>query len=358
MPVIDLSRETARQVVVAARTKTNYREQVNTVLMADGETMFATWSIGHGGKAGPMKKSTYGDRTWSVLLSTRANWRGISSCPCIFRITDRTGAKRLIVLARRGRLDQSLSLDTGCTWSPIKLNGLFKPGGNTVIIPIGNGRRRLLLAHRGPIGKPQIEKTQAIWQATSDDGGQTRTHYRKVCEVSGTVPCEPELIRSPDGRQLLCLMRENSRRIDSIYMISNDEGKTWNKACELTAGHYVAWIGRYADIIRGREGQYCVKLLHHHGAPADCGYSGLECLPNGIMVATTFIKYRPGLEKNSIISVRFQLKEIDAKAPRKGKWQQFTFRLFFGGTSLVSPPAEFVTAVFGAGCNVQFPITV
>lgn len=346
----DISEETERHVIVAAGTKTDYRGQVNTVLMKDGKTMFAVWSIGHGGKCGPLKKSSDGGRTWSKMLPTPDNWRSVGSCPCIFRLADPEGTQRLFVFAGRGKLHQSMSLDGGRTWTPMTVNGLYKPGGNTVIVPIEGGRRHLLLAQRGPVSKPTNEKTQSVWQATSSDGGQTWADYRKVCEVSGAVPCEPELVRSPDGKQLLCLMRENSRRLNSLMMVSSDEGKSWSKAKELTAsltgdrhmscyapdgrlivcfrdrakgsptaGHYVAWIGRYEDVIHGREGQYRVKLLHHHGDRfGDCGYSGLECLPEGTLVATTYVKYRPGPEKNSIVSVRFKLTEIDARANDAG----------------------------------------
>jgi len=347
LPVIDLSQESERHIIVATGTRTDYRGQVNTVLMNDGKTMFAVWSIGHGGKCGPLKKSTDGGLTWSDMLPTPQNWRSVSSCPCIFRLTDTEGMERLFVLAGRGKLHQSMSLDAGRTWTPMRANGLYKPGGNTVIVPVEGGRKHLLLAQRGPASKPTNEKTQAIWQATSSDGGQTWTDYRKVCVVPDAVPCEPDLIRSPDGRQLLCLMRESSRRLNSLMMISDDEGKSWSKAKELTAsltgdrymscyapdgrlvvvfrdrakgsptaGHYVAWVGQYDDIIHGREGQYRVKLLHHHGAFGDCGYSGLEHLPDGTLVATTYVKYRPGPEKNSIFSVRFKLAEIDGKAKR------------------------------------------
>jgi len=80
-----------------------------------------------------------------------------------------------------------------------------------------------------------------------------------------------------------------------------------------TKGHFVAWVGRYDDIVKDRQGQYRIKLLHQHGAkPWDCGYSGLELLPDGTLVATTCVKHKPN-ENNSIISVRFKLKEIDKK---------------------------------------------
>jgi len=344
---IDISDETDRHVIVAAGTKTDYRGQVNTVLMGDGRTMFAVWSIGHGGMCGPMKKSTDGGLTWSDMLPTPENWRSVGSCPCIFRLTDGEGTERLFVFAGRPKHYQSMSLDGGETWTPMKWTGMYKPGGNTVVVPIDGGRRHLLLVQRGPQrDSTRVNHGLTVWQAVSSDGGLTWDDYRQVCAVPGADPCEPELIRSPDGRQLLCLMRENRRRFNSLMMTSDDEGRTWSKARELpvsltgdrhmscygpdgrlvvvfrdrarngpTYGHFVAWVGTYDDICRGQAGQYRVKLLHSYAGP-DCGYSGLECLPDGTLVATTYVKYRPGPRKHSIVSVRFKLEEIDAKAGR------------------------------------------
>ena len=37
----------------------------------------------------------------------------------------------------------------------------------------------------------------------------------------------------------------------------------------------------------------------------------MELLPDGTIVATTYIKYRPGTEKHSVVSTRFTIKDID-----------------------------------------------
>ncbi|HYH56631.1 MAG TPA: hypothetical protein VD772_08475, partial [Anseongella sp.] len=62
---------------------------------------------------------------------------------------------------------------------------------------------------------------------------------------------------------------------------------------------------------RREKGQYRIKLLHSYKG-GDCGYPGLELLPDSAFVATTYVKYRPGPEKNSVVSVRFKLSETDA----------------------------------------------
>lgn len=78
-----------------------------------------------------------------------------------------------------------------------------------------------------------------------------------------------------------------------------------------TRGHFIAWVGAYADITAGRPGRYRVKLLHSH-AGDDCGYPGLAILPDQTIVATTYIKYRPGPERHSVVATRFTLAETDA----------------------------------------------
>ncbi len=79
-----------------------------------------------------------------------------------------------------------------------------------------------------------------------------------------------------------------------------------------TRGHFVGWVGTYDDIKQGTSGQYRVKLMHNNYR-ADCGYPGIHCLPDGEIFALTYIKYRPGSDKHSVVGVRFRLDEIEAK---------------------------------------------
>ena len=124
-------------------------------------------------------------------------------------------------------------------------------------------------------------------------------------------------------------------------MFSNDEGKSWTPLQETpwgltgdrhvarylddgrlfivfrdmapaspSKGHFVAWVGTYKDLREGTSGQYRIKLLHSY-AGSDCGYPGLEILPDGTIVTLTYIKYRPGNEKHSIVAVRLRIEETD-----------------------------------------------
>jgi len=79
-----------------------------------------------------------------------------------------------------------------------------------------------------------------------------------------------------------------------------------------TYGDFVAWVGTYDDIVNLREGQYRVRLLRSP-TKRDLGYPGVELLPDGTFVATTYAVLAAG-EKNSVVSVRFKLSEIDEQA--------------------------------------------
>ena len=74
----------------------------------------------------------------------------------------------------------------------------------------------------------------------------------------------------------------------------------------------MAWVGTYDDIVAGREGQYRVRLMDNHKA-ADCAYPGVEVLPDGTIVTTTYGHWTKG-ESPYIVSVRLKLDELDQMA--------------------------------------------
>ena len=60
-----------------------------------------------------------------------------------------------------------------------------------------------------------------------------------------------------------------------------------------TKGDWVAWVGTYDDIVAGREGQYRVRLMDNTKG-ADCAYPGVEVLPDGTFVLTTYGHWTQG----------------------------------------------------------------
>ena len=344
LPVVDLSQDTSRHVIVSQGTEEVYQGHPTTLLMPDGKTMFCVWTHGHGGTAGPLKRSDDGGKTWSEELPVPENWWKVKNCPAIYRLADPQGVTRLIVYAGQGpdgTMQQSVSTDEGKTWSPMQSNGLVCVMPFCTIMPVEGGKKLIGLSNIRRPGEMKDKRSNVVTQSESTDGGLTWSPWRILVDLGDLKPCEPEVIRSPDGKQLLCMMRENIRTEPAHFITSDDEGKTWSEVKALPVGlhgdrhkavyakdgrlviafrdtglksptknHFVAWVGRYEDIVSGKDGEYKIKLLHSHKA-SDCGYPGLELLPDGTVVATTYIKYREGPEQNSVVSTRFTLAETD-----------------------------------------------
>ena len=350
IPLVDLSQDMDRQVVIEPGTETVYQGHPTTVLLPDGKTMFAVWTYNHGGACGPMKRSDDGGKTWSDLLSVPDSWHKVKNCPAIYRLVDPEGKARLFVFAQLGAgLVSSYSEDDGKTWTEMKtiegLNMAKSVMPWCSIISIEGGRRLLAATNARRKGDPNKWSNNVI-QSVSEDGGLTWGPVRVIADDPKLKICEPCFIRSPCGKQLLCMLRENTRTVNSLFMVSDDEGKTWSKPKSMqgaitgdrhqakyaadgrlvivfrdvatespTKGHFVGWVGTYDDIVNQREGQYRLKLLHNH-AGSDCGYPGLELLPDGTFVATTYLKYWDDKRKHSVVSVRFKIEEVDAEQDR------------------------------------------
>ena len=345
-PVIDISGETQRQTVIAAGTTNVYQGHPTTVSLADGKSIFAVWCINHGGAAGPMARSDDGGKTWVRLDDTLPpGYKAHQNCPSIYRMTDPQGKERLWVFSaaqgsRKGApMPRIVSEDSGQTWKEIPpLGEAFRCVMTfSSIVRLKDGAY-LGLYHRGPGGadKAPLEVVQAV----TKDGGFTWSEPRVVASVEGKNPCEPFVFRSPDGKELCVLLRENTHKGCSLVMFSQDEGATWSVPKDTawaltgdrhtgvytkdgrlvvafrdmaplspTKGHFVAWVGTYGDIKQGKPGQCRVKLLHNY-AGSDCGYPGVELMPDGTIVATTYLKYWSDVRKHSVVSVRFRLDEL------------------------------------------------
>lgn len=301
-----------------------------------------------------MKRSSDGGLTWSDRLPTPKSWETSLETPTIHRVIDRRGKKRLIVFSGLYPIRMAHSEDDGQSWSELKPIGDF--GG---IVAMGaverlkNGDYVALFHDDGRFFSKDGKKSafMTLYQTISKDGGLSWGAPQELFKSDQIHLCEPGVIRSPNGKQLAMLLRENRRVRNSFVMFSNDEAKTWSQPVELpasltgdrhtgkyardgrlfisfrdmahetpTKGDWVAWVGRYEDIANQREGQYRVRLMDNHknksGWEADCAYPGVELLPDGNFVTTTYGHWIPN-EAPYIVSIRLKLAELDAKAKQK-----------------------------------------
>lgn len=104
IPIIDLSQETDRQIIVD-REKGQYLGHPTTVLLEDNKTMLIVYPKGHGRGGIVYKRSNDAGLTWSERLPTPESWSTSREVPTLHRVIDGEGKKRIIcfpVSIRRG----------------------------------------------------------------------------------------------------------------------------------------------------------------------------------------------------------------------------------------------------------------
>ncbi len=346
IPTIDLANELHRQVVVD-RQPGVYLGHPTTVLLEDGKTILCVYPQGHG--KGPIlyRTSPDGGLTWSERLPTPENWATSLETPTIHRVVDASGKRRLVLFSGLYPIRMSVSEDDGASWTPLEKIGDF--GGVVAmssVVRLKSGDYMALFHDDGRFlrggGNREIFR---VYKTLSRDGGLTWSEPVVIAEREDVDLCEPGAIRSPDGNTLAVLLRENSRKRNSFMITTQDEGETWSPPRELpgaltgdrhvgvyapdgrlfisfrdtthespTRGDWVAWVGTFADLLEGREGQYRVRLMQNHKA-ADCAYPGVELLPDGTIVTTTYGHWTEG-DSPYIVSVRLRMDELDARAPK------------------------------------------
>ncbi len=373
IPVIDLSKDTSRQVIVDKEAG-QYLGHPTTVLLEDNKTMIAVYPKGHGRGAIVMKRSSDAGLTWSKRLPTPDNWATSKEVPTIHHVIDKKGVKRLIMFSGLYPIRMGVSEDDGGTWTPLEPIGDF--GGIVVMASVErlkNGDYMALFHDDGRFLRGLGKRTKfRVFKTISKDGGLTWSEPVVIAEHGGAHICEPGLIRSPDGKQIAVLLRENSRKFNSFVIFSDDEGQSWTEPRELpaaltgdrhtgkyapdgrlfisfrdttrsspTSGDWVGWVGTYDDIVKGRQGQYRVRLMDNTKS-RDCAYPALELLPDGTFVATTYGHWQKG-QMPYIASVRFKIEELDAIAGETGPKQTNVFISGADGYHTYRIPAVMVT---------------
>ncbi len=352
--------------VVVDREEGQYLGHPTTCLLDDGKTILCVYPKGHGRGAIMYKRSVDGGRTWSQRIKTPSSWQTSREVPTLHRVEDAAGVKRIIMWSGLYPARMAVSDDDGDTWSELitartsedkQWGGIVVMGfveaindapGRYIAMFHDDGRFFANSGQKGPF---------QLYQTLSNDGGLTWSFPVSIFKSSAMHLCEPGCIRSPDGKTLAVLLRENSRRHNSQIIFSQDEGQTWSapKALPMcltgdrhtakydqagnllisfrcispTAkaearrfeGDWVAWLGSWDNLQSLAEetsdspadrGQFIVRLKdNRHNA--DTAYPGVEILPDGTFVITTYGHWDSNKEPY-IRAVRFRTDDLTLAA--------------------------------------------
>ena len=363
IPFIDLAQDYYRQILVD-REAGQYLGHPSTCLLDDGKTILTVYPKGHGKGGLVYKRSSDGGLSWSDRLYTPTTWATSREVPTLHRVTDAAGKKRIIMFSGLYPIRMAVTEDDGIHWSELNPIGDF--GGIVAMgsyFPIAKkpGHYTCLFHDDGRFIREGSERQNptimTLYKTSSQDGGLTWGQPETIYRDSEIHLCEPGTIRSPDGKQLAVLLRENRRVKNSHIIFSSDEGKTWTEPRELpitltgdrhtgsygpdgrlfisfrgvtptkgfkfkdsakdrekmpTNGDWAGWVGTWDDLVEGTPGQYVVRLMDNKKG-YDTTYPGVEVLPDGTFVVVTYGHWTEH-EEPYIMCVRFQLSELDAKA--------------------------------------------
>jgi lysophospholipase L1-like esterase len=340
---LDLDGDTARQATVH-RDFRQYLGHPTTVQLPDGAVL-CVHPRGHGKGAIVLQRSDDGGRTWSAPLPTPENWATSLETPTIHRLVDKAGTARLVVFSGLHPIRRSVSTDDGQSWTPLEPIGEF--GGIVAmssLVPLADGTHAAWFHDDGRFFRANGTRAQfTVYQTISGDGGLTWSQPTAIWTGAELDLCEPGVVRSPDGKRLAMLLRENTRKATSHVMFSDDEAATWSSPVPLpaaltgdrhvgayapdgrlvvsfrdmaegspTRGDWVLWVGTFADVERGRDGQYRVRLSRNYRG-TDCGYPAIETFADGTLLLTSYGHFEPG-EQPFVRAIRLRTDELDALA--------------------------------------------
>lgn len=347
LPEIDFASNSDR-VITVDREAGQYLGHPSTETMEDG-SILCVYPKGHGRGEIIMKRSRDWGRTWGERLPVPTSWSTSKETPTLYRVPRPGGGENVVMWSGLYPARRALSADAGATWgelesplggdaeeSPEPFGGIVVmgdqvnlPGPKTIAWFHDDGR--FLRQERGAGGF-------GVFQVETADGGASWSQPREIVRWAHGHLCEPGLVER-DGVMVL-LLRENSRRRNSQFVVSRDQGQTWSRPRPLPGaltgdrhqvaelpdgrlfisfrdmgldsprrGDWVAWVGTLEDLLGGRQGQLRVRLMDNLKG-TDCAYPALEVLPDGSILAVTYGHWTAG-EPPWIAALRVRPEELE-----------------------------------------------
>lgn len=382
IPQLDLDQAEGVHVVVARDLDRprQYLGHPTTVLLDDGNTLLAAFPTGHGRGELRLMTSPDGGRSWGRLPAPAIR---LHEVPTLFKLARPDGKTRILLttcIPADGTFQWTFSDDDGKTWAPLESRNIGLNNGIIVALAslwqvLDDGGRPTGI-WRGAFHDRSFDNYTLDLSLEQDAGapGGYRCVWSQARRIDYASPegltrardaglCEPGVVRSPDGKTLALVFRPQHKRTNAMIAFSDDEGVSFGDPVELPGaltgerhvgrygpdgrllicfrdysplnpsnpshGDWVAWVGTWDDLAERRPGQYRVRLKNNFGnstndSIGDCGYTGVEVLPDGTFVCTTYGHWerdsvQPDHPKAAegrgrppfIIAARFTLAELD-----------------------------------------------
>ena len=336
IPMVDLMKEDSLFTTVERRP--SYLGHPSTVLLRDGKTLVVAYPDGHGRGNLILRRSIDAGASWQSLP---VKAQRVEETPVLYRLDLPAGRERILLVTcqpSKSIIEWMWSDDRGDTWSERQQWKLEGPKGIIVALaslwPVPGDQP----GWRGVFHDFAFDNWTVDLRLEATTGGAPALRFDHLRRMEFTTPagrtaanraglCEAGLVTRTDGKRIALLFRPEKRLTNSMVAFSDDAGLTWTDPRELPGaltghrhesvnlpdgrtlvfmrdysplnkgnpshGDWVAWMGTFADLEAGREGQYRLRLRRNYGNSTnsnigDCGYSGVELLPNGQVLALTY----------------------------------------------------------------------
>ena len=317
-----------------------------------------------------MKYSDDDGETWIQKDDIPTSWATSMETPTMYVLNLADGTERIMLITampnwsgnQNGGWRTSYSDDNGETWTEYQLFHPKNDDGSNRWTIVGmssliqlkdeNGNDRQ--AWMGIYHDYSYTNYKSI--LTFDEDGNEQwsdpepilTPYRNI--ESANQLCELGLFRSPDGKRIVALARNQTHQGYAMMTYSDDEGETWSKPTNLpgnlagerhkvvydpisdrlvityrdivydkdgngihdnsndwVAGEWVMWVGSYEDLMTQGDGDYMVTIAYDY-APneksGDTGYAGLLVLDDGTLMMDSYGHFDEEYSKNHGSNVR------------------------------------------------------
>ncbi len=253
LPVDEIPEENK---TVVDKSDSQYYGHPDTVMTKDG-SIYCFYVKGHGKGALKKKVSTDFGKTWSQDLETPSSWENSNETPTIYPLDFTDGTRKYIMITGvpgwgkdGGGFATSISNDECKTFTEFTYFYDKYIGDEDTL---GDYHKAIVAMASLTRLKDQdgnyIDKWMGVYHnydfvnyktyLTFDENGTEQwskptpylSEYREIEKTYNL--CEIEMLRSPDGKELMLLARANAHKSYSFGAISTDEGETWSEPKQL-----------------------------------------------------------------------------------------------------------------------------